>query len=175
MTSHDAAGSDSGVDRDAFVRTILSNLVASLDDVIGGHDARGFVSVAGQAVSAQLDARYRAALGVDRFDRATVAEVLVDLERRIHGDFHVISQDDDRIVFGNRACPFAEQVHGRPTLCMITSTVFGRIASEHLGYAKVELQETIAEGHGRCSVAVHLKSGPGTDAVPGRVYYRAID
>jgi predicted ArsR family transcriptional regulator len=175
MTSHDVAGSDIDVDRDAFVRTILSSLVGSLDDVVGGHDARGFVSVAGQAVAAQLDASYRTALGVDRFDSATVADVLVDLERRIHGDFHVISQDGDRIVFGNRACPFAEHVDGQPTLCMITSTVFGRIVSEHLGYAKVELRETIAEGHGRCTVDVHLRPGPHTDTVPGRVYYRAID
>ena len=31
-------------------------------------------------------------------------------------------------------------------MCMMTSNVFGHIAAENVGYAKVELQETIARG-----------------------------
>ena len=75
-----------------------------------------------------------------------VAAVLVDLKRRIHGDFFIIEEDDEKIVLGNRACPFAEMVAGRPSLCMMTSNVFGFIAADNLGYSKVELQETIARG-----------------------------
>jgi predicted ArsR family transcriptional regulator len=99
--------------------------------------------------------------------------VFVDLKRRIHGDFYVLHQDDDRIVLGNRACPFAEQAADRPALCMMTSNVFGRIASEHLGFAKVELQETIALGAEQCRVVVHLRPSAALDDVDGRTYYRA--
>ena len=69
----------------------------------------------------------------------------MDLKRRIQGDFYVIEQDDEKIVLGNRACPFAEKVVGRPALCMMTSNVFGSIAAENLGYAKVVIEQAIAQ------------------------------
>ena len=43
-----------------------------------------------------------------------MATVLVDLKRRIRGDFYIIDEDDDKIVLGNRACPFAEKVSRPP-------------------------------------------------------------
>jgi hypothetical protein len=35
--------------------------------------------------------------------------VLVDLKRRIQGDFYVLREDDQKIVLGNRHCPFEEK------------------------------------------------------------------
>ena len=87
---------------------------------------------------------YKNALAIDRLSREQVADVLVDLNRRIRGDFFVIEQDDEKIVLGNRACPFAEKVVGRPALCMMTSNVFGSIAAQNLGYSKVVIEEAIA-------------------------------
>ena len=89
--------------------------------------------------------------------REQVADVLVDLKRRIQGDFYVIEQDDEKIVLGNRACPFAEKVVGRPALCMMTSNVFGVIAAENLGYAKVVLERDDRPGRPGCRVVVYLK------------------
>lgn len=131
------------------------------------------MSVVGQAVGQTIDQEYRHALATDALSRPEVARVLVDLKRRIHGDFHVIAEDDDKIVLGNRACPFGDKVLGRPSMCMMTSNVFGYIAAENLGYAKVELQETIARGAAGCRVVVHLKPTPETDAVDGREYFKA--
>ena len=68
--------------------------------------------------------------------RRQLAEVLVDLKRRIEGQFYIIEESDDRIVLGNCACPFGDKVIGRPSMCMMTSNVFGVIAAENLGYAK---------------------------------------
>jgi hypothetical protein len=75
-------------------------------------------------------------------------------------------------VLGNRACPFGDQVIGRPALCMMTSNVFGSIAADHLGYARVELQETIAQGSAGCRVVVHLDRPPGDVAVDGIEYFK---
>jgi predicted ArsR family transcriptional regulator len=96
----------------------------------------------------------------------------VDLKRRIQGDFYVIEESDDKIVLGNRACPFAEKVIGRPALCMMTSNVFGVIAAENLGYSKVVLEETIAQGHSGCRIVVHLKATPEAEAANGREYFK---
>jgi hypothetical protein len=57
---------------------------------------------------------------------------------------------------------------------MMTSNVFGRIAAENLGYAKVELQETIAMGHPGCRVVVHLRPSTVTEAADGREYFRVV-
>jgi predicted ArsR family transcriptional regulator len=101
-----------------------------------------------------------------------VAEVLVDLKRRIQGDFYVISQDDEKIVLGNRACPFGDLVEGRPSLCMMTSNVFGTIAAENLGYAKVSLEETIATGASGCRVVIYLRQTTESARAEGREYLK---
>ena len=100
-------------------------------------------------------------------------DVLVDLKRRIQGDFYVIAQDEEKIVLGNRACPFAEKVIGRPAMCMMTSNVFGVIAAENLGYGKVVLEETIAAGDPGCRVTVYLKPTDEAEAAAGREYYQS--
>ena len=163
---------DVPLERDVFLRTLISELARTLQDVVGLPEASGFVSVVGQRVGDHIDSEYRAALQVERLDRAQVRDVLVDLKRRIQGDFYVIEEDDDKIVFGNRACPFAEKVVGRPALCMMTSNVFGSIAAQNLGYARVALEATIAEGAPGCRVVVYLQPGTGPADAPGREYYQ---
>lgn len=159
--------------RDLFLRSLIRELAGTLQEVIGLEEAAGFISVVGQNIGQQLNQDYKVALNTDTMTRAQVAEVLVDLKRRIMGDFSIVSQDDTKIVFYNRACPFAEKVLDRPAMCMMTSNVFGSIAADNLGYAKVELQETIARGHSGCKVVVHLQLTPETELVDGREYFKS--
>ncbi len=160
------------LERDVFLRTLIRELAGTLQEVVGLEEASGFVSVVGQRVGEQINESYKAALSVPELSRQQVAAVLVDLKRRIQGDFFVIEENDEKIVFGNRACPFAEKVIGRPAMCMMTSNVFGGIAAENLGYAKVVLEETIAEGAPGCRVVVHLKPTPEAEAATGREYFK---
>lgn len=163
---------DIALNRDLFLRRLLRELAGTLEDVVGIEEASGYISVVGAAIGEQIDSEYKRALRVDRLSREQVARVLVDLKRRIEGDFFVIEENEERIVLGNRVCPFGELVLGRPSLCMMTSNVFGRIVAENLGYARVELSEAIARGHPGCRVVVHLT--PSDKADPqGREYFRA--
>ncbi len=161
------------LDRDVFLRSLLRELAGTLQDVVGLDEAAGFVSVVGQRIGDQINSEYRAALEVSGLTRPQVADVLVDLKRRIRGDFYVIEQDDEKIVLGNRACPFAEKVVGRPALCMMTSNVFGVIAAENLGYAKVAIEQAIARGDPGCRVVVYLRPTDQAKAATGREYYKA--
>ncbi len=160
------------LDRDIFLRTLIRELSGTLQDVVGLAEASGFVSVVGQNIGRQMDKDYKAALQVPVLSQPQVGAVLVDLKRRIQGDFFIIEETPEKIVLGNRACPFAEKVVGRPAMCMMTSNVFGSIAADNLGYAKVELQETIALGSPQCLVVVHLKTTPEAEAAPGREYFQ---
>lgn len=164
-----AAGLDISLERDVFLRRLLRELAGTLQDVVGLDDAAGYISVVGAAIGEGINADYSRALGVERLSREQVGEVLVDLKRRIQGDFYIVEADDARIVLRNRACPFGELVRDRPSLCMMTSNVFGRIAADNLGYARVELLETIARGHGGCHVVVHLR--PSEPTAPGAHEY----
>jgi predicted ArsR family transcriptional regulator len=157
------------LERDVFLRTLIRELSGTLQDVVGLEEAAGFISIVGQTMGSQIDLMYREALGTRRLTREQVAAVLVDLKRRIKGGFYIIEQTDDHIVLGNTQCPFEEKVVGRPAMCMMTSNVFGVIAAENLGYARVEVQEAIALGHPGCRVVVHLRNDGG--AGPGREYF----
>ena len=158
-------------ERDLFLRHLLRELAGSLQNILGIDEASDYISMVGEAIGKEIDNQYRQALNVDRLSASQVADVMVDFKHRIQGDFFIIEQTEDRIVLGNRACPFGEMVRDRPSLCMMTSNVFGRIAAENLGYASVKLEQTIAEGYPGCKVVVYLR--PTTEAEPGvRSYFK---
>ena len=94
------------LERDVFLRTLIRHLAGTLQDVVGLKEASGFISIVGQRMGDELNDMYRAGLHVPSLDRAQVAQVCVDLKARIQGDFYVVSEDAEKIVFGNRACPF---------------------------------------------------------------------
>lgn len=163
---------DVPLERDGFARRLIRELAGTLQDVVGLEEAEGFISVVGTAMGEHLDVTYRHALAVERLSREQVRDVLVDLKRRIQGDFFVLEETEDRIVLGNRACPFGEMVEGRPSLCMMTSNVFGHIASQNLGYAAVDLPRTIATGAPGCRVVVYLRPGPHVPATAREYFER---
>ena len=151
------------------------DLAGTLQEVVGIREAAGFVSVVGQQMGdySQRASMPPPCLQKTQLDRDEVRDVLVDLKRRIQGDFYVIEESEDRIVLGNRACPFGDKVIGRPAMCMMTSNVFGAIAARNLGYAKVELQSTIAGGSPECRVVVYLKVTAESSRAGGREYFRS--
>lgn len=161
------------LDRDVFLRTLIRELSGTLQNLVGLEEASGFISVVGQNMGKQIDHSYKSALKVSSLSREQVAQVLVDLKQRIQGDFYIIEETDEKIVFGSYSCPFAEKVVGRPSMCMMTSNVFGSIAADNLGYAKVELKETIAKGASGCKVVVYLKDNEEAEEAEGREYFKA--
>ncbi|MGE0260698.1 MAG: methanogen output domain 1-containing protein, partial [Alphaproteobacteria bacterium] len=109
-----ASDVDVPLNRDTFTRTLIRELAGTLEDVVGIADASGYISVVGASIGEQINRSYTAALGVSSLSREQVRDVLVDLKRRIEGDFFVIEENEGKIVLGNRRCPFAEKVIGRP-------------------------------------------------------------
>ena len=167
------ASLDVPLNRDVFVRTLLRHLAGTLQEVVGLDEASGLVSVVGQRMGEEINTEYRAALAVEHLTREQVAQALVDLKRRIQGDFSVLEEDEEKIVLGNRRCPFEDKVIGRPALCMMTSNVFGTVTAENLGYAKVVIEQAIARGDAGCRIVVHLKPTTEAEAADGREYFKA--
>jgi predicted ArsR family transcriptional regulator len=162
------------LERDVFLRTLIRELSGTLQDVVGLEEAAGFISVVGESMGRQINQDYKSALKVSNLNREQVVNVLIDLKKRIQGSFYVIEENDEKIIFGNHNCPFGEKVIDRPAMCMMTSNVFGTIASDNLGYAKVELQETIAKGAAGCKIVVYLKTTLESEDASGREYFRGL-
>ncbi|MBV6624941.1 MAG: transcriptional regulator [Rivularia sp. (in: Bacteria)] len=172
VTEASTAPLDVSLDSNLFLRTLFRELSGTLQKVVGLEEASELIGVVGKSMGREIDRKYKSALQVYNLSREQVAEVLVDLKNRIKGDFYIIEQTDEKIVFGNRVCPFGDKIKNRPSMCMMTSNLFGSIAAENLGYAKVELQETIAKGNPGCRVVVYLRLTKEAENAPGREYFK---
>jgi len=159
------------LDRDIFLRTLIRELAGTLEEVVGYEEAAGYISLVGQHMGDWINALYTKEMGVTRLNLQQVGEVLVDLKQRIHGNFSIMEQDHAKIILESTTCPFEDKVLDRPSMCMMTSNVFGVITSANLGYAKVVLEETIASGCSRCLIVVHLQQNSDAEAAQGREYY----
>lgn len=160
MVSENKAGDVSSVQVDLgrpdFFADVATTLAGELEDTIGLVEASSFVGQVGDELGASISQRYAEALDGLPEEPAALAGILSDLKRRIGGDFKVESVSETEIVMVNTACPFADRVKGRPSLCMMTTNVFGRIVSDARGYARVNIDKAIATGHPGCRVRVSL-------------------
>ncbi|MFX3653905.1 MAG: methanogen output domain 1-containing protein [Paracoccaceae bacterium] len=144
------------MEKDLFMRSVLRELVGILEQTVGEREAEAYVNRVGLVLGRALNEDYRACYEKELLDAGRVAATLVDLKARIDGGFTVESIDAEKIVLVNTACPFGDKVIGRPSLCRMTANVFGHIAAENLGYARVRIDEAIARGDAGCRVTVTI-------------------
>lgn len=162
---------DIPLERDGFSRSLIRELSGLLEELVGLEEASGFISVVGQRIGTEIDGQYKQALHTPKLSKEQIAAVLLDLKERIQGDFYIIEADENRVVMGNNRCPFGDKVKDRPSLCMMTSNVFGTITAENNGYAKVILDKTIAQGDPGCHVTVYFNATAEAQQAQGREYY----
>ncbi|MEV6596792.1 methanogen output domain 1-containing protein [Actinoplanes sp. NPDC051346] len=161
-----------GFGREPFLRALVVELARTAETTHGPSAAEHLVAQVGATVGAQMEDEYRRARTV--FDRLTpeqIAESYVRLKAAIDGDFYIISVTDEKIELGNRRCPFGDTVRQAPTLCRMTSSVFGGIAARNHHAAVVLLDERIAVGDPECRVTVLL--GPAAQHTTGGHHYHA--
>ncbi len=156
---------------DIFFKTLIRELAGTLEAVVGYEEAAGYFSLVGQHMGDWINTLYTKELGVAPLSREQVAQVLVDLKQRIGGDFSIVTQDRRKIVLSSSSCPFQDAVLDRPSMCMMTSNVFGVITASNLGYAKVVLEETIAGRCEQCRITIYLEQSPEAETAEGREYY----
>ena len=161
------------LEKDGFMRSLIGELASVLEDTVGLEEASSYISLVGTALGRQIEGYYKTAYKASFFSPDEVANILVDLKRRIGGSFSIEHADEDKIILVNSACPFGSKVINRTSLCMMTSNVFGNITANSLGYAKVEIAESIARGDPKCRVIVHLRKTPEAQKANGREFLAA--
>ena len=164
---------EGGFGREPFLRALVVQLARTIELHDGPAGAEAAVAQVGADVGGQMEDEFRLATEVvGRMSPAQMAACFVRLKHAIDGGFYVIEANESRIVLGNRRCPFGDAVRLAPSLCRMTSSVFGGIAarnSEHS--ASVLLEERIAVGDPGCRVVVELDPD---DERPSRASHRYV-
>jgi predicted ArsR family transcriptional regulator len=154
----DEAHDGQGFGRDTFLRALAVQLATAIEAQEGPDAAARAVAQVGVDIGGQMELEYRQATSTP--DRPLtvdeIAECLVRLKAAIGGTFRVVEITPDRIVLVNGRCPFGLAVRQSPSLCRMTSAVFGGIAAHNMGQAAVSLEERIAVGDAGCRVVVRL-------------------
>ncbi|SFQ59397.1 hypothetical protein SAMN05421853_11212 [Roseivivax halotolerans] len=152
-----ATGAACDLKREDFFCDTLVNLAGTLENYLGIEDASTFIARVGGDMGDAIGALYVDSDGALPQEIEAIGAILIDLKARIGGRFRIETISPTELVLINTACPFADRVVGHPSLCMMTTSVFGRIVSDATGYARVHIDEAIATGHGRCRVVVSLR------------------
>ena len=118
-------------------------------DVAGGRSLEEAAARAGATVAARE--AHRADL---QSDARSLADLLVEVEDRLGGDFEVVTAQADRAVIRNRRCPFGPAA--APALCRFTSALAGGLAARAAGEADVNVVESLAAGDHECRIVVDL-------------------
>ncbi len=153
---------EGGFGKEAFLRALVVQLAQAVEFQHGPDAAEAAVAQVGIDVGGQMEEEYRAAENVvDRMRPEHMAHCYVRLKHAIDGGFYVIEANEHRIILGNRRCPFGDVVRLAPSLCQMTSSVFGGIAARNSDRgASVQLEERIAVGDPGCRVVVYLDEPP---------------
>lgn len=144
--------------KESFLRALVVQLATAVEDQDGPDAAAAAIAQVGADVGGRMEEEFRRVEGITGdLSPMQMADLYVRLKAAIDGDFYVIEADEERIVLGNRACPFGDAVRRAPGLCRMTSSVFGGIAARNSGGASVVLEERIALGDPECRVVVWLR------------------
>jgi anti-sigma regulatory factor (Ser/Thr protein kinase) len=165
LPTPEEAQPDGTFPRDSFLRALVVEMARAVELEQGPAAAEALVAQVGADVGARAEEEYRRAREImGRLAPEEIAEACVHLKRGLGGDFYVIEVTPERIVLGNRRCPFGDGAVTRaPGLCRMTSSVLGGIAARNADGASVVLEERIALGDPECRVVVWLRE-PGASA-----------
>jgi PAS domain S-box-containing protein len=164
------------LDRDLFMRRLIAALGYLNEGILGSDLTGAYILNVGLSMGAAIEEEYKRFWGIDRcLTLDEYAHVIVDLKQKIQGNFSLVSKDAFKVVVRTTSCPFDTLVRQSPSLCFMTSSVFGGIAARNFGYAKVVLHQRIALGDPGCYVTIHLQRTPEAQMALGKEYVPDLD
>lgn len=99
---------------------------------------------------------YRRFHNSPKLTKSQLIDSIIDAMNKLGAKFSLVTENEERITFRNSTCLFGHDIKKCPILCMTTSNIIGTIVAENLGYGKVELKRTIAQGNTEDIINVYL-------------------
>lgn len=120
-----------------------------------GKDQVRHIEQLGLGASGCFEEAYRKSNALEGpLDHETYADLIVEIKNRIGGNFSRATSEPGVVRVSSTRCPFGDGVKNTPSLCQMTSSVFGGIAARNFGFAKVVLHQRIACDDPTCEVSV---------------------
>lgn len=120
-----------------------------------GKDQVRHIEQLGLGASGCFEEAYRKANAIEGpLDHETYADLIVEIKNRIGGNFSRATSEPGVVRVTSTRCPFGDGVKNTPSLCQMTSSVFGGIAARNFGFAKIVLHQRIACNDRTCEVSV---------------------
>ena len=153
-----------GFGRESFLRALVVQLANAVEAQQGPDAAQRAIAQVAVDIGGQVEQEFRQATGTTGAELSPeqIADCVIRLKAAIGGSFRVVDVTGDRIVLVNSQCPFGPEVRQSPSLCRMTTAVFGGIAARNTGRAAVTLEERIALGDPGCRVVIHLGEAAAT-------------
>jgi predicted ArsR family transcriptional regulator len=149
------------LDREKMLSECVRAFGVMIEDVVGADDARGYVSIVGERIGEFVAAEIAKGVDFESLSIDQTADLLVEVQNLLGGCFDVEVQNGHQIRLTNTQCPYSTQYAGRQSLCTLTSSIMGTVASMCNGQARVQLLETIAQNGACCRAVVHLDGSHG--------------
>jgi predicted ArsR family transcriptional regulator len=132
-----------------FLRSMLLGTISSLDE----NTSKEAIRKSALKIAKNIEELYKRFYDVEKLNLDQFCEAVVDVEKKIGGEFKVVEKSNNRVIFRVLSCPLTKC----PGMCTVTSTILGTLAAKSFGYSKVILKKTIARGSDNCYIIVHLK------------------
>ncbi|MEW6544871.1 MAG: LuxR C-terminal-related transcriptional regulator [Nitrospirota bacterium] len=159
-----------------MLQTILSAFLDSTRALVHPSVLQCMLQRIGVQIGRQVSEQHRLTLGLSLpFSRKEYGRCLSQsLPERMGWPCSLLEETADRLRFNIPSCPFGRSVAGNSDFCRLTSGVFGGIAADQFGYAKV----CLTQGHGtpprNCCVTVYIRKTDESMAAEGTVYPEAV-
>lgn len=142
--------------RELFLGKIIGTLADTLEELVGPEEVQSFLTQVGTVLGRKLNDEYREQFNAKKLSARQTAAALIDLKTKIGGNFEVAEFTGNNFTIKNSSCPFGENINGRPSMCQIECSIFGRIVADNLGYARITIEDSIANGAPGCTVVIEL-------------------
>lgn len=157
---HPSEATEKGFEKVSFLRALTVQLATTVEHQQGPLAAEAAVSQVAADIGGRMEDEFRSATGQEdgQLNKDQLGCCYTRLKSAIGGEFKVEKAERGEIVLSNTVCPFGDAVKQAPSLCRMTSGVFGGIAAHNSdsGEAWVALDERIAVGDPGCTVRVWI-------------------
>jgi DNA-binding CsgD family transcriptional regulator len=155
-----------------LVQTAFSAFIDSIRTLVHPSVLQRVLGRIGEQIGRQVSEQHRLTHGLRLpFSRKEYGRCLSQsLPERMGWPCSLLEETADRLRFGIAACPFGRTTTSTPEFCWLTSGVFGGIAADHFGYAKVCLSRGSGTPPRNCCVTVYIRKTDDSIAADGTEY-----
>lgn len=145
------------LDKESFFLFLIVKLAKIVEERFGKQESTDLFSIIGANLAHEINSYYREKFSKDKLSAECIATSLIEFSAKLNEKFYLVSLDQDKLVLGNKNCPYGVELKDREVFCQLDKSMAENMVKENFGYGKAELSQTIAQGDEECLITIYLK------------------